>query len=108
MEGDPRYAASQDLPKFPYAEYARLLGLGGVRVDRPEDIGPAWEQALAAERPTLLEMVTDPNVPPLPPHVTMKEVKAYLSALVHGDAESIRTVIASAKETWDSLFPPKK
>jgi pyruvate dehydrogenase (quinone) len=107
MAGDPRYLPSQTLPNFPYADYARLLGLGGIRVDKPGDIAAAWDQALAADRPTVIEVVTDPNVPPLPPHVTMKEVKAYLSALVHGDPDAIRTVIASAKETWAGLFPSK-
>jgi pyruvate dehydrogenase (quinone) len=105
MEGDPRFAGSQAVPDFPYAEYARLLGLGGIKVDQPERVGPAWEEALAADRPTVVEMVTDPNVPPLPPHITVKEAKAYMSALLHGDADSMRIVIASIKETWDSLFP---
>jgi pyruvate dehydrogenase (quinone) len=106
MEGDPRFARSQSLPTFPYAEYAKLLGLGGIRVDRPDAIGAAWDEALAADRPTLLEMVTDPNVPPLPPHVTMKQAKAYMSALLHGDPASVQMVIASVKEAWDSIFPP--
>ena len=108
MQGDPKFEASQVIPDFPYAEYARMLGLGGIKVDRPQDIAPAWDRALAADRPTLLEMVTDPEVPPLPPHIEYKQAKAFLSALIKGDSESMRMVIASAKETWDSLFPPKK
>jgi pyruvate dehydrogenase (quinone) len=106
MEGDPRFATSQSLPDFPYAEYAKLLGLGGIRVDKPDAIGAAWDGALAADRPTVIEMVTDPNVPPLPPHVNMKEAKAYLSALLHGDPDSVQMVLASAREVWDGFFPP--
>jgi pyruvate dehydrogenase (quinone) len=105
MEGDPRYAPSQALPNFPYAGYADLLGLYGIRIDRPDEIGPAWERALSSDRPCLLEMVTDPNVPPLPPDITMKQAKAYMSALLKGDAESIATVKAAAKEMWDEWFP---
>jgi pyruvate dehydrogenase (quinone) len=108
MEGDPRFLGSQALPDVAYAEYARLLGLGGIRVERPEDIAGAWDQALSADRPTLIEMVTDPNVPPLPPHVSGKQVKAYLSALIHRDPDSMRMVTASIKEVWESLFPPGK
>ena len=109
MEGDPRFVPSQSLPEFPgTAEYARLLGLGGIRVDRPEDIGQGWHDALTADRPTLIEMVADPNVPPVPPHLTGAQWKAYLSALLHGDPEAARIVVASAKEAWASLFPPKK
>ena len=105
LAGDPKFEDSQLLPDFPYAEYARLIGLGGIRVERPQDIGPAWERALAAERPTLLEMVTDPNVPPLPPHITFEQAKAYLSALIKRDPDSLRMVTASAKEWWDGVRP---
>ncbi len=105
MEGDPKFVDSQFIPDFPYAEYARLLGLGGIRIDRAEDIGPAWERALAADRPTVVEMVTDPNVPPLPPHVSFEQAKAYLSALIKRDPDSLRMVVASAKEWWDGVKP---
>ena len=100
LEGDPKYRASQDMPDFPYARYAEMLGLEGVRVERAEDVGPAWERALAAQRPVLLEMVSDPNVPPLPPHITTKQAKAYLEALIKGDADALEIVKASAKQMW--------
>ncbi|UWX96823.1 thiamine pyrophosphate-requiring protein [Arthrobacter zhaoxinii] len=67
MEGDPRFEASQSLPDFPYAEYAKLLGLESIRVEDPELLGEAWDVALAATRPFLIEVVTDPAVPLLPP-----------------------------------------
>jgi pyruvate dehydrogenase (quinone) len=67
MEGDPRFAASQDLPEFPYAAYARLLGLEGIRLDDPAQVGAAWDRALAADRPVLIEAVVDRDVPLLPP-----------------------------------------
>ena len=68
MSGDPKFSGSQDVPDFPYAEYAKLLGLKGVYVNDPEKIGDAWDDVLSADRPAVLEVVTDPNVPPLPPH----------------------------------------
>src|SRR5207248_11146065 len=76
MEGDPKFEASQDLPDFPYAEFARMAGLGGVRVEAPGDLGDAWDQALASDRPFVLEAVTDPDAPPMPPHITLKQAKA--------------------------------
>ena len=106
--GDPRYAPSQGLPDFPYAAYAELLGLKGIRVNRPEDIGPAWDEALRCGRPCVLEMVTDPNVPPLPPDVSLKQARAYFSAMLKGDPDSIAIIKATIKETWDSWFPPGK
>src|SRR5690606_3708985 len=105
MEGDPMFETSQLLPAFPYAEYARILGLNGVRVERPDDVAGAWDQALASDRPMLLEMVTDPNVPPLPPHIKLEQAKAYLSALIQGDKESVGIIKQSAKQVWNSLFP---
>ena len=106
LEGDPKFAASQFVPDFPYAEYARLLGLGGIKVEDPEKIAGAWEEALGADRPTVVEMVTDPDVPPLPPHITSKQAKAFLSALVNRDPDSVGIIAASFKQSWDSLFPP--
>jgi pyruvate dehydrogenase (quinone) len=86
MIGDPKLKASQDLPDFPYASYAESLGLGGIRIDRPEQIGPAWDRAFKADRPLVVEAITDPEVPPLPPHITFKQAKAMGSALLKGDA----------------------
>jgi pyruvate dehydrogenase (quinone) len=105
MEGDPKFVASQTLPNFPYAAYADLLGLNGIRIDRPDEIGPAWDRALSAKVPTVLEVIADPDVPPLPPHISAKETKAYMSALMHGDPDSIGIIKASAKQMWDSWFP---
>lgn len=107
MEGDPKFEGSQNVPSFPYAEYAHLLGLEGMRVDKPQDVGPAWDAALAADRPTVLEMVTDPDVPPMPPHVKAQQARAYLSALWQGDPDALGIITASFKETWDSLFPKR-
>jgi pyruvate dehydrogenase (quinone) len=101
--GVPKFEDSQVLPGFPYAEFARLLGLHGIRVDRPDAVAGAWDEALRADRPVLLEMVTDPNVPPLPPHVSAKQAMHYLRALLHRDPQAMQTVIASFKEMWDSV-----
>ncbi len=101
MQGDPKFEASQDIPDFPYARYAELLGFVGIRVDQPEDIGPAWERALAADRPVVLEAITDPNVPPLPPHITLEQAKAYVSALLKGDPDALGII----KQSFREVFP---
>lgn len=104
MEGDPKYEASQDLPDFPYAKYADLLGLKGIKVDDPEKLGDAWDEALRADRPVVLEACTDPDVPPLPPHVSAEQAKAYMSALLHGDPDSLGIVKASVKQFAKDFF----
>lgn len=81
MEGDPKFAATQDLPDVPYHKFAKLIGLGGIYVDDPERLGAAWEEALAADIPTVLEVRTDPDVPPLPPHITLEQAKNFMFAL---------------------------
>ena len=108
MEGDPKFAVSQDLPAFGYAAFAQMLGLQGIRVDRPEGIGPALDQALAANVPTVLEMVTDPDVPPLPPHISVKQARAYISAMLHGDTDAGGTLRATFRQVWESLTAPSK
>jgi pyruvate dehydrogenase (quinone) len=105
MEGDPKFPASQDVPDFPYAQYAEMIGLRGIRVDKPEEIGAAWDRALASEVPTVVELVTDPNIPPLPPHVSGKQMKAFASALWHRDPDALKITLASMREVWDGLFP---
>ncbi|MFL6664159.1 MAG: thiamine pyrophosphate-requiring protein, partial [Rhizobacter sp.] len=95
------------LPDFPYASYAEMLGLRGVRVDRPDAVGAAWDMALAANRPTVIDMVVDPDVPPLPPHVSGKQARAYFAALRRGDRDAVGVVKATAKEWWDGLFPSR-
>ncbi len=107
-DGDPKFEGSQDLPSFPYAQYARMLGLEGIRVDKPADIASAWDEALSADRPMLLEMVTDPTVPPAPPHITAKQLRHYLAALLQGDPEAMRVVKSSAREWWDGLVAARK
>jgi pyruvate dehydrogenase (quinone) len=81
-----------------YSAFAELLGLDGILVQRPEEIAPAWEKALTASRPTLIEAITDPNVPPLPPHITFKNAKAYASALLKGDPDAAGIIKQSLKE----------
>ncbi|WP_100497898.1 thiamine pyrophosphate-requiring protein [Geodermatophilus chilensis] len=92
MEGDPKYDASQDIPSFPYAQYAEMLGLHGIRVDQPDQLGDAWEQALSADRPVVLEVIADANVPPIPPHIDLSQVKAYTTSVLHGDTNRIDMV----------------
>ena len=105
MEGDPRYEASQQLPDFPYARYAELIGLSGIRVDDPDRLADAWEQAFAADRPVVLEAITDPEVPPLPPHITLEQATAMTSALVHGDPSAAQIVKQAAKGKLEEFLP---
>lgn len=95
MEGEPKFAQSQDLPDVPYADYAKLLGLDGARVERPEDLGAVWDAALSADRPFVIDALVDPNVPPLPPHITLDQAKNMTSALLEGDPDR-RGVISQA------------
>jgi pyruvate dehydrogenase (quinone) len=81
MEGDPRYPVSQDVPPFPYASYAELLGLRGIRVDSPEQVDTAWAEAFAADRPCLIEAIVDPDVPMLPPRLPEDKVEKMLAGL---------------------------
>jgi pyruvate dehydrogenase (quinone) len=105
MSGDPKFEGSQNLPDFPYARYAELLGLKGIRVDEPAQVGPAWDAALASDRPVVLEAVTDPEVPPLPPHITLEQAKALSSALAAGDPHSGRIVRQSFKQKLEEFLP---
>lgn len=99
LTGNPKYEGSQNLPDFPYAEYANMLGLEGIKVDRPEDLESTLEQAMRAKRPVVYEVYTDPEVPPIPPHIKPGQAKAFLSALLKGDPESMKVI----KQSWKDL-----
>jgi pyruvate dehydrogenase (quinone) len=105
FEGDPKFEASQDIPDFPYAGYAQSLGLDGLRVARPEDVGAAWDTALSADRPFVLEAVTDPSVPPLPPHITVQQAKQFVAAMVKGDPDAGDVIRRSFSDLVESYLP---
>lgn len=105
MAGDPKFEASQDVPAFSYAHYAESLGLGSIRMERPEDIVPGWEQALAADRPVVVDAITDPEVPPLPPHITVEQAKNYTISMVKGDPRTWRVLKQTAKDMAAGFLP---
>ncbi len=101
MAGDTRYAASQELPDFEYARHADLVGLRGIRVDRPEQIAGAWDEAFASPIPVVLEAIVDPNVPPLPPHITLEQMQSFGMSLLKGEIGEKGLV----KQAMEHLFP---
>ncbi len=106
MSGDPKYETSQVVPDFPFARYAELLGLTGIRVEKPEDVGPAWDQALAANRPVVIEALTDPDVPTLPPHITFEQAVHFNMALM-SDPNAAAMLRGSMKDLLQSFLPHK-
>lgn len=102
MQGDPKFEASQLLPDFGYAAFADSVGLKGIRVDDPDQIGRAWDDALSADCPVILECITDPEVPPLPPHITFEQAKAFMTSMLKepNRAEILKHAI---KEMADSF-----
>jgi pyruvate dehydrogenase (quinone) len=108
MEGSPKLEASQDLPDVPYAEFAELIGLRGRRVESPEEVGPAWDEALDADRPFVLDAVVDPDVPPLPPHIELGHVKAMTEALLKGDPDARGIMRQGVRDRLAGLLPSRR
>ncbi|SFW13977.1 thiamine pyrophosphate-requiring protein [Pseudomonas sp. NFACC04-2] len=105
MEGDPKFAASQDIPDVPYHLFAESIGLKGILVLHEDDVATAWETALAADRPVLIEFRTDPDVPPLPPHIKLEQAKKFASTLLQGDPNERGIVVETAKQVLSTLLP---
>jgi len=103
LAGEAKLEASQDLPPFDYAAFARQLGLEGIRVERPDEVAPALDRALAADRVAVVDVLTDPEVPPLPPHIRPEHAKGMLGALMHGDPEASRIVRQSLRDKLKEL-----
>lgn len=108
MEGNPRFDASQQLPDVRYSQFAESLGLKGIFVDDPEQLSAAWQQALSADRPVVLEVKTDPEVAPLPPHITLKQAKAFMAAMVKGDRGAVQVIGDTASQLFNEILPGKK
>jgi pyruvate dehydrogenase (quinone) len=104
MEGDPKNPATQEIPDVHYAEFARMIGLDGVRIETPDAIDAAWEEAFAADRPFVIDAVVDPEVPPLPPHITFEQARSFASAVRGGDPNARRMMTQSFKQTLASIF----
>ena len=100
LGGFPKVEETQNVPEFPYARYAEMLGLKGIRVERPEDLDAAWDSALDSDRPCVIDAVVDPNVPTLPPHISYDQGKNYLKALLKGDTDAVSIVKQSFKRAW--------
>jgi pyruvate dehydrogenase (quinone) len=108
MEGAPKFVQSQSLPDVDYAAFARSLGLQGINVDQTDGVGPAWDAALAATGPTVLDIRCDPDVPPIPPHAAFEQVKAMASSLLHGDEDARGVVVEGIKQKVQQYLPGSK
>src|SRR3954447_21191170 len=105
MEGDPQNPSTQLIPDVRYADYAKLIGLDGVRVETPDRIEAAWDEAFSADRPFVIDAVTDHEVPPLPPHITVEQAKAFMSALKGGDPHAREMITESFKQKILEFLP---
>jgi pyruvate dehydrogenase (quinone) len=97
MEGDPKFPGTQWLPNFDYARYAELCGLRGIFCDDGDGMRSAWQEALAADRPVVLEVKTDPEIPPLPPHIRLEQAEEMAKAMVKGDPERMGVIEKSLR-----------
>ena len=98
LAGDTKFEGSQNIPVFNYAKYAEDIGLKGIRIERTEDISSGWDEALSADRPVVVDALTDPDVPPLPPHIKKEQAQGYAKAIMKGDPDAWDTVKQSMKD----------
>ncbi|SPM28351.1 thiamine pyrophosphate-requiring protein [Mycobacterium terramassiliense] len=108
MAGSPKFAESQNLPDVDFAGFAASLGLGAMAIKDPEELGDAWRNALAADRPTVLDVYTDPDMPPIPPHATWDQFKAATAAVLSGDEDRVGFVKVGLKTKAQEFLPHKK
>jgi pyruvate dehydrogenase (quinone) len=105
MEGNPRFDATQQIPNVPYHKFAELIGLHGIFCDHPDRVGAAWDEALACERPVVLEFKTDPDVPPLPSHISLENAKKFASTIVKGDSHEGSMIAGALRQVLSGVLP---
>ncbi|WP_329302666.1 thiamine pyrophosphate-requiring protein [Streptomyces sp. NBC_00659] len=108
MSGAPQFLPSQSLPDVPYADFARSIGLGGLRVEKPGDVEDAWQRALGADRPFVIDFRTDPAVPPIPPHAGLDQIEAAASAVIKGDSDRTGMIRQGLKAKVQEMLPGGK
>jgi pyruvate dehydrogenase (quinone) len=104
MGGAPKFEESQVLPDVSYADFARAIGLEGIDVDKPDEIGSAWDRALSADRPVVLDVRCDPDIPPIPPHAEFSQIKDMTEAVIKGDPDSVGVVKKGIKTKVQELI----
>ena len=107
MEGDPKYMPSQEVPDFPYARYAEMIGLHGIRVDKAEQVAAAWDEAFATRKPVVLEAYTDPEVPNLPPHITFDQAMGFATSTPR-DQSAVTMIKGAVGDLVENILPHKK
>jgi len=105
IEGAPKFTESQSLPDVDYAAFAASLGLAAIAVDKPDQIAAAWERALSADRPAVLDVRTDPNMPPIPPHATFGQLKDSAMAMLKGDEDRRGLIAEGVKAKVQEMLP---
>jgi pyruvate dehydrogenase (quinone) len=108
MSGAPQFLPSQAIPDVPYADFARSIGLGGVRVEKPGEVADAWQRALSADRPFVIDFRTDPAVPPIPPHASLDQIEAAASAVIKGDSDRTGMIRQGLKAKVQEMLPGGK
>ncbi|RBM24144.1 thiamine pyrophosphate-requiring protein [Prauserella sp. PE36] len=108
MGGAPKFEESQSLPDVSYAGFARSLGFEGIAVDDPGELGPAWDRALSADGPVVLDVRCDPEVPPIPPHATFEQMKSTAEALLKGDPNAWHVLVQGAKTKMQEFVPGRR
>ena len=103
--GDPKLPMTQSIPDMPYAAFAESLGFRGIRVDKPEDVGRAFDEALSTNSPAVIEVYTDPDVPTIPPHITFEQAKNFSTALLHMDPDEGGVIKESVKSVVEGIVP---
>jgi pyruvate dehydrogenase (quinone) len=103
--GNPEFEGSQEIPEFPYARYAEMLGLKGVKVNDPDKLATAWDEVLSADRPALLEVVVDPNVPNIPPHISFEQMVKFTKAMAKGDPKELGVISQTFKDVIEEFLP---
>ncbi|SFY53124.1 thiamine pyrophosphate-requiring protein [Streptomyces sp. F-1] len=105
MEGAPSFLPSQQIPDVQYAAFARTLGLEGIRVEKPDAVEAGWRAALEADRPCVIEFLTDPAVPPIPPHASWEQMQSAATAILKGDADRGSMVKQGLKAKVQEFLP---
>jgi pyruvate dehydrogenase (quinone) len=108
MQGDPKFEATQRIPDVPYHQFAALIGLNGIFCNEPDQVALAWKEALASDRPVVVEFKTDPEVPPLPSHISFEQARKFATTVFKGDPDEAGMLAGVMRQVLSGILPGGK
>jgi pyruvate dehydrogenase (quinone) len=100
--GYPEFGVRFQRP-MSFAPFAQSCGGLGLRVEKAGEVEPAVREALAHPGPALVDVMVNPDEPPLPGKVTYEQAKGFAQAWLRGQPRKATMATTLFRDKLDQL-----